>query len=174
MDTIKYKVIKSEEQYLNYANRLEELVSNGLDSEEAVDEYELLYLLIRTWDDEHRNTPEMDPVDFIKSLIEQHELSQNDLAIIAKVGKSYISEILNYKKRMSKKVIRNLADHFKIQQEALNKPYRLEGEGMTYDYESNFSPLIEAKEGNPVNYEEQTEGLATKEYGAKIYKLTAA
>lgn len=55
-------------------------------------------------------------------------LNQSDLAEISGVGKSYISEILNYKKRMSKKVIRNLANHFKIRQEALNKPYRLEGE----------------------------------------------
>lgn len=130
MDNLKYKVIKSDEQYFGYAKRLEELVSNGLVSQEAIDEYELLYLLIRTWDDEHRLAPEMDPVELIKSLMEDHNLSQNDLAEIAGVGKSYISEILNYKKRMSKKVIRNISKHFKIQQEALNKHYRLEGEGL--------------------------------------------
>lgn len=129
MDTFKYKVIKSDEQYLKYAKRLEVLVSNGLGSQEAIDEYELLYLLIRTWDDEHNLAPEMDPVELIKSLLNDHELSQNDLAQIAGVGKSYISEILNYKKRMSKKVIRNVAEHFKIQQEVLNRNYRLEGEG---------------------------------------------
>jgi hypothetical protein len=45
---------------------------------------------------------------------------------------------------MSKKVIRNLANHFNIQQEALNKPYRLEGEGLTNDYESKFSSKVVA------------------------------
>lgn len=129
MDTLKYKVIKSDKQYFEYANQLEELVENGLDSQEAIDEYELLYLLIRAWDDEHRLAPELDPVELIKSLMKDHELSQNDLAEIADVGKSYISEILNYKKRMSKKVIRNIANRFKIRQEALNRQYRLEGEG---------------------------------------------
>jgi HTH-type transcriptional regulator/antitoxin HigA len=138
MDTLKYKVIKSDEQYFEYANRLEELVRNGLDSQEAIDEYELLYLLIRTWDDEHRFAKEMDPVELIKSLKKDHELSQNELAEIADIGKSYISEILNYKKRMSKKVIRNLAEHFKIQQSALNQEYRLEGEGKFEEMEEEL------------------------------------
>jgi HTH-type transcriptional regulator/antitoxin HigA len=138
MDSLKYKVIKSDEQYFDYANRLEELVRNGLDSQEAIDEYELLYLLIHTWDDEHRLAKEMDPVELIKSLKNDHELSQNDLAEIAGIGKSYISEILNYKKRMSKKVIRNLAEHFKIQQSALNQEYRLEGEGKYEEMEEEL------------------------------------
>jgi HTH-type transcriptional regulator/antitoxin HigA len=142
---MKYKVIKSDEQYFEYADRLEELVSDGLDSQDAIDEYELLYLLIRDWDSKHNSVPEMDPVQLIKSLMEDHGLKQTDLVEIAGVGKSTISEILNYKKRMSKKVIRNLANHFRIQQEALNKPYRLEGEGLTSDYESNFSSTTEAK-----------------------------
>jgi len=128
MPDLKYTVIKDEEQYYKYCDVLEELVFSD-EAEEREDEIELLTLLIRTWDDEHRLAPELDPVQLIKSLMEDHKLSQNDLAKIAEVGKSYISEILNYKKRMSKKVIRNLAEHFKIRQEALNKHYRLEGEG---------------------------------------------
>ncbi|HET8866001.1 MAG TPA: helix-turn-helix domain-containing protein [Gracilimonas sp.] len=125
MSELKYTVIKDDGQYYEYCNRLEELVLSGLENEGAVDEYELLHLLIKAWDDEHRSIPEMNPVELIKSLMEDHELSQNDLAKIAEVGKSYISEILNYKKRMSKNVIRKFADHFKIQQEALNKHYLL-------------------------------------------------
>jgi len=174
MDSMKYKVIKSDEQYFEYANRLEELVKNGLNDQDAIDEYELLYLLIRTWDDEHRMAPEMDPVEFIKSLMEKHGLKQTDLVEIAGVGKSTVSEILNYKKRMSKRVIRNLASYFKIQQEALNRPYRLEGEGLTNDYESKFSPKVEAKTGNTVSYEELVEGIDVEEPKMKIYKSVAA
>jgi len=128
MDKLKYTVIKTEEQYYEYCKLLEN-IDFSEEAEEREDEIELLSLLIRTWDDEHRLAPQMDPVELIKSLMEDHKLAQNDLAEIAGVGKSYISEILNYKKRMSKKVIRNIANHFKIQQEALNKHYRLEGEG---------------------------------------------
>lgn len=169
MADLKYKVIKSEEQYYEYCDLLEELVF----SEEATkrqDEIELLTLLIESWDDEYRMAPELDPVQLIKSLMEDHGLKQTDLVEIAGVGKSTISEILNYKKRMSKKVIRNLADHFKIQQEALNKPYRLEGEGLANDYESKFSPKMEAKTGNSVSYEEFTEGIEVENPYMKIYK----
>lgn len=174
MDTLKYKVIKSGEQYFDYSDQLEELVSNGLDTQESIDEYELLYLLIRAWDEQHRQVPELDPVELIKSLMEGHELKQTDMVEIAGVGKSTISEILNYKKRMSKKVIRNLADHFKIQQEALNKPYRLEGERLTNDYESKFSQTVEAKVGNTVSYDELVEGISVEKSGnMKIYKSEA-
>ena len=130
MDTLKYKVIKSDEQYFKYSKRLEDLVKEGLANQEAIDEYELIYLLIRNWDAENNQTHETDPIELIKALMHVHELSQNDLAKIAGKGKSYISEILNYKKGMSKEVIRNIAEHFKIQQEALNKNYPLESDSL--------------------------------------------
>ena len=132
----------------------------------------VLYLLIKTWDNEHRTIPEMDPVEFIKSLMEDHGLKQTDLVEIAGVGKSTISEILNYKKRMSKSVIRKIADHFKIQQEALNKAYRLEGEGKINDFESHFSPVMDAKVGNSVSYEEFTDEFIVENTKMKIYKHT--
>ena len=173
MSELKYTVVKNDEQYFEYCDRLEELVSSGLNDEGSVNEYELLYLLIKTWDNEHRSIPEMDPVEYIKSFMEDHGLKQTDLVEIAGVGKSTISEILNYKKRMSKSVIRKIADYFKIQQEALNRPYRLEGEGKTNDFESHFSPVMDAKLGNAVSYEELTEGLIVQEPKMKIYKPEA-
>lgn len=126
-DTIKYKVIQTDRQYKEYCDILEELVF-GEEGEGRQDEIELLTLLIEDWDERHRFSAEVDPVELLQSLMDDHELNQNDLAEIAGVGKSYISEILNYKKRMSKKVIRNIADHFKIRQEALNRPYKLKDE----------------------------------------------
>ncbi len=127
MAELKYKIIKSEEQYYEYCKIHKQLVFSD-NSESKKDEIELLTLLIEDWDDKHRLGSDLDPVELVKSLKEDHDLTQTDLAEIAGVGKSYISEILNYKKRMSKKVIRNIADRFKVQQEALNKLYRLEGE----------------------------------------------
>ncbi len=158
MGTLKYTVIKSEEQYYKYCNLLEEIDFSD-EADEREDEIELLTLLIRTWDDEHRLAPESDPVELIKSLMKDHGLSQNDLAKIADVGKSYISEILNYKKRMSKKVIRNIADRFKVQQEALNRHYRLEGEGKFEEQGSRTSRIYDFKTGDLVSYTELTSGL---------------
>ena len=144
MSELKYKVISDEVQYYEYCDILEKLVFSD-EPEKRQDEIDLLTLLIENWDKNNNGIPELDPIELIKSLMEDHDLKQTDLVEIAGVGKSTISEILNYKKRMSKNVIRNLANHFKIQQEALNKPYRLEGEGLTNDYESKFSQAVEAK-----------------------------
>jgi HTH-type transcriptional regulator / antitoxin HigA len=174
MSELKYKVISDDEQYYEYCDILEELVFSD-EPEKRQDEIDLLTLLIETWDKNNNGIPELDPVELIKSLMEDHDLKQTDLVEIAGVGKSTISEILNYKKRMSKNVIRNLANHFKIQQEALNKPYRLEGEGLTNDYESKFSQTVEAKFGNTVSYEEPVQGFNVEgTSNMKIYKSEAA
>jgi HTH-type transcriptional regulator/antitoxin HigA len=125
METIKYSVIKTEEQYDHYCTILKELVFNE-EAEKKQEEIELLTLLIENWDENHRLRPEPDPVTLINMIMDEHNLNQTDIAKIAGVGKSYISQILHYKKCMSKKIIRRLANHFKIRQEALNKPYPLE------------------------------------------------
>lgn len=158
MGTLKYTVIKTEEQYYEYCDLLEEIDFSD-EAEEREDEIELLTLLIKTWDDQHRLAPELDPVQLIKSLMEDHKLSQKDLAKIAGVGKSYISEILNYKKRMSKNIIRNFAEHFKIQQEALNKHYRLEGEGYIDEGEFYSTTVGESSGSEPIDFNELLEGL---------------
>lgn len=167
MANLTYTVIKNEEQYNEYCNKLEQLLSSGLDSQEKIDEYELLQLLISDWEEKHRETPELDPVELVKSLKEDHGLNQTDLGEIAGVGRSYISEILNYKKRMSKKVIRNIADHFSIRQEVLNKPYRLEGEKSDSEDDPKTSKVISITTGNQVNWDEDRE-----EYESPYYPQT--
>ncbi len=117
---MKYTVIKSDKQHREYCNKLENLVFSE-QSDEYRDEIELLTLLIEDWEARQFVDHEMDPVELVKSLMEEHDLTQTDLAEIAGIGKSYMSEILNYKKQMSKRVIRNIARHFKIRQSALNK-----------------------------------------------------
>lgn len=125
MTSLKYTVIKNEEQYYQYCEILEKLVfQKGEDEHE--EEIELLTLLIDTWDREHQFDTELDPVQLIKSLMREHGLKQKDLASIAGIRKSTISEILNYKKGLSNNVIRNIASHFNILQESLNKPYRVD------------------------------------------------
>ena len=142
MAELKNTVIKNDDQYYKYCDILEDLVSSGLDSQEATDEYELLYLLISNWDEKYRLSPKLDPVELVKTFMEDHNLNQTELTKIADVGKSYISEILNYKKRMSKKVIHNIAHYFKIRQEALNKWYRLNGEKQLEEKEATVSPAL--------------------------------
>ena len=48
-----------------------------------------------------------------------------ELAKLLNVSTGLVSDILNYKKGLSKEVIRVLANHFKLSQEAFNREYKL-------------------------------------------------
>lgn len=125
MTTLKYKVITSKAQYKEYSNVLEQFVFSGSKDRNTKDEIALLTLLIEKWDAEHNNFDELDPVQLLHSFIDEHKLKAKDLADILEISKGYVSDILNYKKGLSKEVIRKLADYFKVSQEAFNRPYKL-------------------------------------------------
>ena len=125
MATLKYKVITSKVQYKEYSNSLEELVFSGAKDRNTKDEIALLTLLIEKWDAEHNTFDYLDPVQLLHSLMDEHGLKAKDLATILDISKGYVSDILNYKKGLSKEVIRNLSEHFKVSQEGFNRPYKL-------------------------------------------------
>ncbi len=125
METLKYKIIKSKTQYNQYCSRLKELLT-GVDKGKAIqDEIDLLTLLIEKWDESHNNFQEVDPIRLLHSLMEDHQMKPKDLVSLLQVSKGYVSEILHYKKGLSKEVIRKLAAHFKVSQEAFNRVYQL-------------------------------------------------
>jgi HTH-type transcriptional regulator / antitoxin HigA len=125
MAELKYKVISGKTQYNEYSKKLEELVFSRTRNRVIRDEIALLTLLIETWDDEHNTFSEVDPIRLLLSLMNDHKLKPKDLVDILEVSKGYISEILHYKKGLSKDVIRKLADRFNVSQEAFNRPYKL-------------------------------------------------
>ena len=125
METLKYKVITSKNQYKEYCNVLEHLVFSGAKDRNTKDEITLLTLLIEKWDAEHISSNELDPVQLLHSFINDHNLKAKDLVEILGISKGYVSDILNYKKGLSKEVIRKLAHYFKVSQEAFNRPYKL-------------------------------------------------
>ena len=118
-----YRIIRSDDQYYKYCDKLEELVSSPEKINE--DDIELLTLLIEKYDEEKMPTKNVDPIALIKIVMKEHNLKAKDLAEILEVNKSTVSRILNYQKGLSKNAIRILAGHFAISQEALNRPYRL-------------------------------------------------
>lgn len=123
METLKYKVIKSKTQYNAYCKALETLLESGAKSKAAKDEVDLLTLLIETWDEVHNNFDDLDPVQLLVSLMEEKGMKAKDLADKLGVSKGLISDILNYKKGMSKEVIRGLSNLFAVSQEAFNRHY---------------------------------------------------
>jgi HTH-type transcriptional regulator/antitoxin HigA len=124
MEALKYKIIKTKSQYNQYCKDLERLLEKG-GSKAVQDEVDLLTLLIEKWDNEHNSFEEVDPIRLLHSLMDEHNIKPKDLVHLLGVSKGYISEILHYKKGLSKEAIRKLSDYFKVSQEAFNRPYKL-------------------------------------------------
>lgn len=122
-----YTIIRSDEQYLDYCNDLEKMTSEYKEnsSNELLNVIDTVTLLIEKYDEEHSNLDEIDPIQLLKSLMHDNNLKQKDLADFLQVSKGHLSDILNYKKGLSKHVIRLLADRFKVDQSAFNRPYKL-------------------------------------------------
>ena len=126
METLKYTIIKTEEQYNNYCDALENLLVKN--DSKYMDEIELLTLLIEKWDNEHNSFNDLNPVELIKSLMDENNLKATDLIKVLGLSKGTVSKILNYHKGLSKDTIRKLSEHFKVSQEAFNRPYKLKNE----------------------------------------------
>jgi HTH-type transcriptional regulator/antitoxin HigA len=120
---IKYRVIDSDTLYENYCDVLEKLVFSSPITPEIQDEINLLTLLIETYDKQNSQFRNLDPVQLLKSLLAEHKMKAADLARKLQVSEGLVSDILKYKKGMSKKTIRGIAELFKMQQEAFNRPY---------------------------------------------------
>ena len=122
---MKITIIKSVTQFKEYCDALEKLLEKGGNSKDVQDEIELLTLLIERWDAEHTTLNEVDPIELLHSLMHDKKMKAKDLVEILGVSKGLVSDILNNKKGLSKEIIRILSAHFKVSQEAFNRPYKL-------------------------------------------------
>lgn len=123
-EVLKYTIIRNKAQYDRYCNELELLLTQAY-SESVQDEIDLVTLLIEKYDEEHHTFNNTDPITLLRAFMREHQLKPQDMTNVLGIGKSYVSDILNYKKGLSKEVIRKLADYFKVRQEAFNRPYEL-------------------------------------------------
>lgn len=108
MKDMKWKVIKTEHDYDLASNRLDELISSELiKGSNEYDEYELLCLLVHDYENKHYKFDKPDPIDHIKFIMEQNNLSQKDM--IPYFGTKYkVSEVLSRKRNLSKQMIKKL------------------------------------------------------------------
>ena len=125
MNQLKYTIIKSKRQYNEYCKLLEDLVFQNSKSVKIQDEIELLTLLIEKWDQEHGQFMDLDPVSLLKSFMDAHHIKAIELSGILGISRGYMSDILHYKKGLSKEVIRKLSSFFKVRQDAFNRAYDL-------------------------------------------------
>ena len=118
---MKLKVIKTDKEYQNAVDRLEEIFDSKPNSKEA-DELELLSVLIEKYENEHYPIDLPDPIEAIKFRMEQLGYKQKDLADAIGL-KSRVSEILNRKRKLTIEMIRKLNLTLGIPTEVLIKEY---------------------------------------------------
>lgn len=125
MEPLQFKIIKSRRQYNQYCTMLEELVVINKKSTPQKDAIELLQLLIAKWDEENNTFSDEDPIGVLRYLMKDHHLKSVDLSNLLGISTSLVSDILHYRRGLSKEIIRKLSDHFKVSQELFNRPYKL-------------------------------------------------
>jgi len=119
------KPIKQDKQYYAYCDELERLTLLENATEAIEDDIEHLCILIEAWDKKHTTVPALDPVGYLKLLLQNHNLKPVELQKKTGLSKTLISHILNYRRGFSKNTIKVLADFFVVSQETFNRPYEL-------------------------------------------------
>ncbi len=111
------KPIKSESDYNFSIKRIEELWGAKKDTPEG-DELDLLVTIVEAYEMKHFPIAPPDPIDAIKFRMEQMNMSKADL--VKYIGsQSRVSEILNRKRNLTLKMIKNLYKELKIPAETL-------------------------------------------------------
>lgn len=116
-------ILESREEYHQAIKRLDEIfdVKTGTPEDK---ELKLLVLLISSYEGEHFKFGKVDPVEMIKSRMEDLDLTSADLAR-AYGDKGTVSKVLNYKQRLSLKMIRVFSKLLRISPELLTEDYML-------------------------------------------------
>ena len=111
-----YKIVKTEEQYQEYIQRMEELDDSmrGLQNVEIEEEIELIQLLVEDYESKYMVPKYTDPADLLKMLLVEHQLTASKLANELEIGKSILSEILSKKRKISKEIAKKLSLRFKM------------------------------------------------------------
>lgn len=122
--------IKNDEQYNNYCEFLMFLVTQAnMENPLTGELIELLTVLIEEYDDRDKLGAEYDPVMLMKSIMDEHDLSFQQLAEELEFSNEYhIHRVLQYKERPNEEFIIRFADRFKIDESFLKKKYRLDDE----------------------------------------------
>lgn len=115
------KVIKTGIEYEEALERLEVIFDAKAGTVEG-DELEVLSILIEQYEKAHYPIDFPDPIEAIKFRMEQLGLQQKDLVEI--IGfKSRVSEVMNYKRKLTLEMIRSLHKRLSIPTNVLIQEY---------------------------------------------------
>ena len=115
---MKFKIIKSEEEYETDLRRLEKIFHAPAKSKEG-EEAEVLMLLIEKYEEKYvPMEKKLDPIEAIKFQMDQLGMDKKELTNV--LGhQSRVSEIMNKKRQLSLKMIKALHRELKIPYELL-------------------------------------------------------
>ncbi len=109
---MKLKPIKNDRELNRALQRIEELWGTKPGTPKG-DELDILMLLVEKYEEEQFAIPASDPVEAIKFLMEQNDLSRKDLEpFIGTSGR--VSEVLNKKRSLTLPMIKRLHNGLKI------------------------------------------------------------
>ena len=121
---MKYKKIATLSEYTDYCNQHENLVAEDYNAN--IDEIELLEVLIDEYDSrEVQFKKEMSPVELLNSIMNEDQISKATLAKEIGTSRQLISDILRYRRNISKDMVTKLSTRFKLRPEAFSRPYLL-------------------------------------------------
>jgi HTH-type transcriptional regulator / antitoxin HigA len=132
--------IKTESDYNEALKRFESLFDSSIGSSEG-DEAEILSILIDEYENKHFPIDPPDPIEAIKIRMEELNLKAIDL-IDAIGGESTISVILNRRRKLTVKMIRNLTIKLKLSAEVLINDYPLRNTGILYNTNKNSRLVV--------------------------------
>jgi len=120
-----WTIITNEKEHDRALERLEQIFDSSPD-DPTFKEAELLVMLIENYELETEPAfPDPDPIEVIKSKMEQNNMLSKDLGKIIG-GKSKASEILNKKRKLTLKMIRQINKILGIPAEILIGEYELQ------------------------------------------------
>ncbi|EOQ94808.1 DNA-binding helix-turn-helix protein [Leptospira wolbachii serovar Codice str. CDC] len=104
----------TDKQYKKLVKVLDELIDEvGNDEKHQLAPLlETVGNLIEEYENDHYIQPNAEPIEILKYLMQEKNLTQKDLAILGSQG--VVSEILNGKRELNVRQIKALADKFKI------------------------------------------------------------
>lgn len=114
---MKLKPIKNDRELNRALKRIDELWGAKPNTPKG-DELDILMLIVEKYEDDHYAIPASDPIEAIKFLMDQNDLSRKDLEpYIGTSGR--VSEVLSRKRNLTLTMIRKLHEGLKIPYECL-------------------------------------------------------
>ena len=114
---MKLKPIRNKRELKKALDRIDELWGAKSNSPDG-DELDVLMLLVEKYEDEHHAIPDSDPIEAIKFLMDQNNLSRKDLEpYIGTSGR--VSEVLSKKRSLTLSMIKKLHKGLNIPYECL-------------------------------------------------------